>query len=156
MDWNPCGPVSILAPEPLSGTADHVCRLETEPDRPFFSGLLEFSSYCCDMHDLRNLGWNSFRELCLTITREILGKTVESFLDSVRVLRVIERFFESPRSSMNGSTFNLHDALTADQASQRRIDSFLELTKDRITYSFQLPIAEQAAILWFEQVLVRT
>ena len=34
------------------------------------------------MYDLHNLGWNSFHQLCLTITREILGQTVESFLDS--------------------------------------------------------------------------
>jgi hypothetical protein len=34
------------------------------------------------MYDLHNLGWNSFQQLCLTITREILGQTVESFLDA--------------------------------------------------------------------------
>ncbi|MBI3372372.1 MAG: hypothetical protein HY017_11535 [Betaproteobacteria bacterium] len=34
------------------------------------------------MYDLHNLGWNSFQQLCLTITREIVGQTVESFLDS--------------------------------------------------------------------------
>lgn len=34
------------------------------------------------MYDLHNLGWNSFQQLCLTITREILGQTAESFLDS--------------------------------------------------------------------------
>lgn len=34
------------------------------------------------MFDLHNLGWSSFQQLCLTITREILGQTVESFLDS--------------------------------------------------------------------------
>ena len=34
------------------------------------------------MYDLRSLGWNSFQQLCHTITREILGQTVESFLDS--------------------------------------------------------------------------
>jgi hypothetical protein len=34
------------------------------------------------MYDLYSLGWNSFQQLCLTITREILGQTVESFLDS--------------------------------------------------------------------------
>jgi len=34
------------------------------------------------MYDLHDLGWNSFQQLCLTITREILGQTVESFLDS--------------------------------------------------------------------------
>jgi hypothetical protein len=34
------------------------------------------------MYDLHNLGWNSFQQLCLTITREILGQTVESFLDT--------------------------------------------------------------------------
>ncbi len=34
------------------------------------------------MYDLHTLGWNSFQQLCLTITREILGQTVESFLDS--------------------------------------------------------------------------
>ncbi|MCX5827619.1 MAG: hypothetical protein NTV58_06415 [Deltaproteobacteria bacterium] len=34
------------------------------------------------MFDLHSLGWSSFQQLCLTITREILGQTVESFLDS--------------------------------------------------------------------------
>ena len=34
------------------------------------------------MYDLHKLGWHSFQHLCLTITREILGQTVESFLDS--------------------------------------------------------------------------
>src|SRR5262249_7685 len=34
------------------------------------------------MYDLHKLGWNSFQHLCLTITSEILGQTVESFLDS--------------------------------------------------------------------------
>lgn len=34
------------------------------------------------MFALHNLGWNDFQRLCLTITREILGQTVESFLDS--------------------------------------------------------------------------
>jgi hypothetical protein len=34
------------------------------------------------MYDLYSLGWHSFQQLCLTITREILGQTVESFLDS--------------------------------------------------------------------------
>ena len=34
------------------------------------------------MYDLQKLGWHSFQQLCLTILREILGQTVESFLDS--------------------------------------------------------------------------
>jgi len=34
------------------------------------------------MYDLHSLGWNSFQQLCLTITREVLGQTVQSFLDS--------------------------------------------------------------------------
>lgn len=34
------------------------------------------------MFALHTLGWNSFQQLCLTITRQILGQTVESFLDS--------------------------------------------------------------------------
>lgn len=34
------------------------------------------------MYRLHSLGWSSFQQLCLTITREILGQTVESFLDS--------------------------------------------------------------------------
>ncbi len=34
------------------------------------------------MYDLHTLGWHSFQQLCLTVTREILGQTVESFLDS--------------------------------------------------------------------------
>ncbi len=32
-------------------------------------------------YDLHRLGWHSFQKLCLTICREILGQTVESFLD---------------------------------------------------------------------------
>ena len=34
------------------------------------------------MYDLHNLGWSSFQQLCLTIAREVLGQTVQSFLDS--------------------------------------------------------------------------
>jgi integrase len=34
------------------------------------------------MYELHRLGWNSFQQLCLTIAREILGQTVQSFLDS--------------------------------------------------------------------------
>jgi hypothetical protein len=34
------------------------------------------------MYDLHKLGWRDFQQLCLTIAREILGQTVESFLDS--------------------------------------------------------------------------
>lgn len=34
------------------------------------------------MYDLHRLGWNSFQQLCLTITREVLGQTVQSFLGS--------------------------------------------------------------------------
>jgi energy-coupling factor transporter ATP-binding protein EcfA2 len=33
-------------------------------------------------YDLHLLGWHSFQQLCLAITREIFGQTVESFLDS--------------------------------------------------------------------------
>lgn len=35
-----------------------------------------------EMYELHNLGWSDFQKLCLTITREILGQTVESFLDT--------------------------------------------------------------------------
>jgi energy-coupling factor transporter ATP-binding protein EcfA2 len=34
------------------------------------------------MYELHNLGWSGFQKLCLTVVREILGQTVESFLDS--------------------------------------------------------------------------
>lgn len=34
------------------------------------------------MYQLHRLGWNSFQQLCQTICREVLGQTVESFLDS--------------------------------------------------------------------------
>lgn len=34
------------------------------------------------MYDLHRLGWDSFQQLCLTIAREVLGQTVQSFLDS--------------------------------------------------------------------------
>jgi energy-coupling factor transporter ATP-binding protein EcfA2 len=34
------------------------------------------------MFDLYKLGWQRFQQLCLTICREILGQTVQSFLDS--------------------------------------------------------------------------
>lgn len=34
------------------------------------------------MYDLHNLGWHSFQQLCLTVCREILGQTAESFLST--------------------------------------------------------------------------
>jgi len=34
------------------------------------------------MYELHRLGWNSFQQLCQTICREVMGQTVESFLDS--------------------------------------------------------------------------
>jgi hypothetical protein len=34
------------------------------------------------MYAIHNLGWNDFQQLCLTISRESLGQTVQSFLDS--------------------------------------------------------------------------
>jgi hypothetical protein len=34
------------------------------------------------MYELHRLGWSSFQQLCQTICREVLGQTVESFLDS--------------------------------------------------------------------------
>jgi hypothetical protein len=34
------------------------------------------------VYDLHSLGWHSFQQLCLTVAREVLGQTVESFLDS--------------------------------------------------------------------------
>jgi hypothetical protein len=34
------------------------------------------------MYDLHSLGWNSFQDLCVTVTREILGQAVQSFLPS--------------------------------------------------------------------------
>lgn len=33
-------------------------------------------------YDLHQLGWHNFQQLCLTISREVLGQTVQSFLDS--------------------------------------------------------------------------
>lgn len=33
-------------------------------------------------YELHRLGWNSFQQLCHTICREVLGQTVQSFLDS--------------------------------------------------------------------------
>lgn len=34
------------------------------------------------VYDLHLLGWHSFQQLCHTVTREILGQTVQSFLDT--------------------------------------------------------------------------
>ncbi|WP_421413014.1 hypothetical protein ACOMDM_16485 [Serratia plymuthica] len=34
------------------------------------------------MYNLHKLGWHSFQQLCLTIAREVLGQTVQPFLDS--------------------------------------------------------------------------
>jgi len=33
-------------------------------------------------YDLHKLGWQGFQHLCLNLIREILGQTVQSFLDS--------------------------------------------------------------------------
>lgn len=43
---------------------------------------VSFTNSAHEMFALHRLGWSSFQQLCLTITREILGQTVESFLDS--------------------------------------------------------------------------
>ena len=34
------------------------------------------------MFDLHTLGWHSFQQLCLSVSREVLGQTVQSFLDT--------------------------------------------------------------------------
>src|SRR5436309_1954224 len=34
------------------------------------------------MYDLHSLGWHSFQQLCLSVTREVFGQMVESFLAS--------------------------------------------------------------------------
>ncbi|KAA0075856.1 hypothetical protein CIW54_26080 [Paraburkholderia sp. T12-10] len=34
------------------------------------------------MFDLHTLGWHSFQQLCLSVSREILGQTIEAFLDA--------------------------------------------------------------------------
>lgn len=34
------------------------------------------------MYNLHHIGWHSFQQLCLTISREVLGQTVQSFLDT--------------------------------------------------------------------------
>jgi energy-coupling factor transporter ATP-binding protein EcfA2 len=49
------------------------------------SQLLGFPPAPCkleSMYDLSRLGWSSFQQLCLTIAREVLGQTIQSFLDS--------------------------------------------------------------------------
>jgi hypothetical protein len=55
------------------------------------AGLLEIAlaprtscehNYIVLNYDLHKLGWHSFQQLCLTIAREVLGQTVQSFLDS--------------------------------------------------------------------------
>lgn len=35
----------------------------------------------CYMFELQRMGWHGFQRLCITICREVLGQTVESFLD---------------------------------------------------------------------------
>jgi hypothetical protein len=34
------------------------------------------------MFNLHTLGWHSFQQLCLSVSREVLGQTVQSFLDT--------------------------------------------------------------------------
>jgi energy-coupling factor transporter ATP-binding protein EcfA2 len=43
---------------------------------------LAYHNYIVLNYDLHKLGWHSFQQLCLTIAREVLGQTVQSFLDS--------------------------------------------------------------------------
>lgn len=52
---------------------------------PRFPGALnsgDNTNVSAIVYDLHSLGWHSFQQLCLTVTRQILGQTVESFLDS--------------------------------------------------------------------------
>jgi hypothetical protein len=37
---------------------------------------------CVANYDLHSLGWHSFQQLCLTISREVFGQTVQTFLNS--------------------------------------------------------------------------
>lgn len=34
------------------------------------------------MFDFQRMGWHGFQRLCITVCREVLGQTVEAFLDS--------------------------------------------------------------------------
>ncbi len=34
------------------------------------------------MFHLHTLGWHSFQQLCLSVSREVIGQTVQSFLDT--------------------------------------------------------------------------
>ncbi|MBB6144110.1 hypothetical protein HNQ77_002062 [Silvibacterium bohemicum] len=56
------------------------------------------------MYDLHILGWHSFQQLCLTITREILGQTVESYLDSADAGK--DGAFAGIWNPMNGEALN--------------------------------------------------
>ena len=50
------------------------------------------------------------------------------------VLRVIECFFESPRGSMNGSSFDPHDAIVPSRLEDLRVESRWSETR-RTTFS---------------------
>lgn len=44
--------------------------------------LLAAHNESVDTYDFHSLGWHSFQQLCLTISREVLGQTVQTFLNS--------------------------------------------------------------------------
>jgi len=75
------------------------------------------------MYQLHRLGWNSFPQLCLTVAREVLGQTVQSFLDSNDAIEHAD--FQSKLSSR--LRFLAHDA---DVGRQCRLEIlWLEFTR---------------------------
>jgi hypothetical protein len=55
----------------LGGTHDH-----------WRMAVLVAHNHTVATYDLHSLGWDSFQQLCLAISREVLGQTVQTFLNS--------------------------------------------------------------------------
>ncbi|MFW5333252.1 hypothetical protein [Hydrogenophaga sp. ZJX-1] len=70
IDWSrPNWPISM----PSSQTTRELVRNGKRRSRRPRASLVEISWNCLNMYDLHGLGWNSFKQLCLTIAREVLG-----------------------------------------------------------------------------------
>lgn len=105
-------------------------------------------------YDLHSLGWHSFQQLCLAVAREVLGQTVESFLDSHdggRDGAFAGTWTPNGRESLSGrfviqckftskKDANLHVADLVDEAekakrlvAEKRCDCYLLLTNAGLT-----------------------
>lgn len=127
------------------------------------------------MFQLHTLGWHSFQQLCLSVLREILGQTVESFLDgndggrdgafsgnwspqrgeSLSGKFVVQCKFTG-RAGYSLRPSDLSDELSkaARLVARGRCDSYILMTNAGVSGDTELRLREQFQLIGVSQMLV--